>query len=106
MLATSTTLPMEMLLAAESAAQHQQKTRQPQIQITTYAIDSHPVKTQTGLTLVADKTISDSSKIDLLYLPGLWRNPRPTIQKNVAVTEWLKQLHQTGTLISAVGTSV
>jgi transcriptional regulator GlxA family with amidase domain len=106
MLATSTTLPMEMLLAAESVAQHQQKTQKPQIKITTYAIDQTSIKTQTGLTLIPDKTLSDSDKIDLLYLPGLWRNPRPTVQKNWAVTNWLKKLHQSGTLISAVGTGV
>ncbi len=106
MLATSITLPMEMLLAAESAAQHQQKNRKPHLRITTYAIDRTPIKTQTGLTLIPDQSLSDFHKIDLLYLPGLWRNPRPTIQKNWAVTDWLKQLHQNGTLISAVGTSV
>lgn len=106
MLATSTTLPMEMWLAAESASQHQQKSRKPQINITTYAIELVPIKTQTGLTLIPDKRISEPDKIDLLYLPGLWRNPRPTIQKNWAVTDWLKKLYQNGTLISAVGTSV
>lgn len=105
MLATSITLPMEMLLAAESAAQRQQKTRKPQIQITTFAVDQTPIKTQTGLTLIADKTLSNTEKIDLLYLPGLWRNPKPTVQKNYPVTDWLKTLQQNGTLISAVGTS-
>jgi transcriptional regulator GlxA family with amidase domain len=106
MLATSITLPMEMLLAAESAAQHHHKTQRPQIKITTYAIEQGPVKTQTGLSLIPDKLINDSNQIDLLYLPGLWRNPRPTIRKNWEVIEWLKSLHQNGTLISAVGTSV
>jgi len=106
MLATSTTLPMEMLLAAESAAKQQLKSREPLLQITTLATQRGAIKTQTGIALVADELIADVENLDLLYLPGLWRNPQPTISKNPDVIKWLQQLHQAGTPISAVGTSV
>lgn len=105
MLATSTTLPMEMLLAAQTTANQQRKSQQPVLQINTYATQLTPINTQTGISLVADKKI-DNTKLDLLYLPGLWRNPRPMIQKNHEVIGWLQNLHQSGTLISAVGTGV
>jgi transcriptional regulator GlxA family with amidase domain len=105
MLATSTTLPMEMLLAAQTTANQQRKSQQPVLQINTFATQLTPIKTQTGISLVADKKI-DNTKLDLLYLPGLWRNPRPMIQKNREVIGWLQNLHQSGTLISAVGTGV
>ncbi len=105
MLATSTTLPMEMLLAAQTTANQQRKSQQPVLQINTFATQLTPIKTQTSISLVADKKI-DNTKLDLLYLPGLWRNPRPMIQKNREVIGWLQNLHQSGTLISAVGTGV
>ena len=106
MLATSATLPMEMLLAAQSVASQQRKSQQPFLQIHTLATQLTPIKTQTGISLVADKHISQMPHLDLLYLPGLWRNPRPTIQRNREVITWIQNLHQTGTSISAVGTGV
>jgi transcriptional regulator GlxA family with amidase domain len=105
MLATSTTLPMEMLLAAQTTANQQRKSQQSILQINTFAAQLAPIKTQTGISLIADKKI-DGTQLDLLYLPGLWRNPRPMIQKNREVIGWLQNLHQSGTLISAVGTGV
>lgn len=105
MLATSATLPMEMLLAAQNAANQKRKSQGTILQIETLSNQTTPVKTQTGISLIADKQI-DNSQLDLLYVPGLWRNPRPMIQKNPEIISWLQDLHQTGTLISAVGTGV
>lgn len=106
MLATSLTLPMEMLLAAESAWQQQHKTRQKQILIQTFSTKPIPIKTQTGLSLVADKSVSDLVDLDLLYLPGLWRNPRIGLKQNAELIERLPELQGSGCILAAVGTGV
>lgn len=106
MLATSLTLPMEMLLAAESAFQQQHHKREKKLEINTFSAQDSPVKTQTGLILQPDKPLQDISGLDLLYLPGLWRNPRPGVRQNYQVIEYLRQLHKSGCIIAAVGTGV
>lgn len=105
MLATSSTLPMEMLLAAESALQTTSNTEQRRhIEIKTIAVSNTPVITRTGMHWQPDLTIEQVSQSDLIYIPGLWRNPRPIIKKNTALILWLQKQYQNGAIISAVGT--
>lgn len=105
MLATSSTLPMEMLLAAESAAQTMLEPEQRRdLDIRTVAITNEPVLARTGMHWQPDTTITLASQSDLIYVPGLWRNPRPILKKNAALVSWLQQQHQNGAIISAVGT--
>lgn len=104
MLATSSTLPMEMLLAAESAAHSLVPSQRPQLAIKTLAVTQEPVMTRTGLQWQPDMTLAEVARSDLIYIPGLWRNPRPVIKKNEALLSWLQQQYQQGAMISAVGT--
>ncbi len=105
MLATSSTLPMEMLLAAESAVQTMQPPEQQRdIEIRTLAITSEPVLARTGMRWQPDQIIDQVAQSDLIYIPGLWRNPRPIIKKSASLITWLQQQHQNGAIISAVGT--
>jgi len=105
MLATSSTLPMEMLLAAESAVITMLPPEQQHpLRIRTLGLTEEAVTTRTGLRWQPDTTIADIQRCDLIYIPGLWRNPRPIIQQQQATLEWLKQQHQNGAIISAVGT--
>jgi transcriptional regulator GlxA family with amidase domain len=41
---------------------------------------------------------------DIVYLPGLWRNPRPVVRRHPQLLAWLREQYQNGALISAVGT--
>lgn len=105
MLATSSTLPMEMMLAAESAiATMLPPEQRPHLHIRTIGLTEDAVTTRTGLRWQPDTTINDQQRCDLIYIPGLWRNPRPVIQQYQAMLDWLKAQHQNGAIISAVGT--
>ncbi len=107
MLATSCTLPMEMLLAAQSAAQVLLPKEKPsQLAVHTLAQTRSPIHTSTGLSLQPDFSIEDSIHWDLIYLPALWRNPKPLIQQHQPSIQWLARQHQNGSIISAVGTGV
>ncbi|HTF94783.1 MAG TPA: helix-turn-helix domain-containing protein [Cellvibrio sp.] len=105
MLTTSSTLPMEMLLAAESAVRTMlPSTQRRTLEIKTLAQTSDAVVTRTGLHWQPDLTLNDYPVSDLIYIPGLWRNPRPVIKQNTGLLEWLRLQYQNGAIISAVGT--
>lgn len=105
MLATSSTLPMEMLLAAESRVQSlNPDDRRQRLKITTAAISSEPVTTRIGLRWQADQTLDDITRSDIIYIPGLWRNPRPIVKQQAQAIQWLREQYQNGAIISAVGT--
>lgn len=105
MLATSSTLPMEMLLAAESRVQSiPPRDSRPRLRITTAAATLELVTTRTGLRWKPEQRLTDIQHSDIIYIPGLWRNPRPVVKRQPEVLAWLQQQHQNGAIISAVGT--
>lgn len=104
MLTTSSALPMEMLLAAESRVISQSKNRTRRLDIASVASDKQPVTTRLGLQWVPDFSTEDLTPCDLVYVPGLWRNPRPSIKRHPDMLEWLKAQHQNGATLAAVGT--
>ena len=105
MLLTSSILPMEMLLAAESAIQTMlpPEGRLPLV-IQTIGQTENPVVTRTGMQWQPDRTLAIEEQWDLIYIPGLWRNPRPIIKQHASTLEWLRQQYHRGAIISAVGT--
>lgn len=105
MLATSSTLPMEMLLAAESRIQSfTPRDRTARLAITTAAVSRDAVTTRTGLRWQPDSTLSEIERTDIVYIPGLWRNPRPIVKQQKEISVWLNAQYQNGAIISAVGT--
>jgi len=106
MLATSTTLPMEMLLTAETAHMRDPSARRHglNLRLTTASHDGQAVTSRSGLRWMPDHALTESPAPDLVYLPGLWRNPRPVIRRHPEVLTWLREQYQNGALISAVAT--
>lgn len=104
MLATSTTLPFEMLRAAESAALGKGGRNIAPVYIQTTAMDKLPVKTSVGFTLLPDTTLAEVGESDIIFLPALWRNPRPIVKKHPELLDWLRKAYENGAMISAVGT--
>jgi len=103
MLATSITLPIEMMNAAESAARSRSRSA-PRLNIATAAKSVMTIPTRSGFSLTPELAIDDISSTDMLIIPSLWRNPRPIIRRNPEIIEWLKQLNEQGTILIAVGT--
>ncbi len=106
MLATSVSLPLEQLRAAEAlaAADRPRRARAKSLDVRLATIDGLPVKTHTGITLIPDAAISEIKSCDLVLLPALWRNPRPVLKSNAKAMPWLRQQFANGSLIAGVGT--
>ncbi len=103
MLATSVTLPIEMMRAAESAALVQDRNA-VRLNLAAAAVNREPVLTRAGFRLQPDLAISEIAHTDMVILPALWRNPRPIVRQHPQLVEWLQRLHTKGCILIAVGT--
>ncbi len=105
MLATSAALPMEMLLAADTAL-GPPSTRHSHTGLSVHTLSWNGAATRTrcGLRWQPDMSLNDGGLFDIVYVPGLWRNPRPVVRRHPEVLDWLRHQYQNGALISAVGT--
>ena len=110
MLATSVSLPLEQLRAAESFAKanrslpSQRKPKRTFLNVQLVSANGQSVSSHTGLTLSPDSSITQNHQSDIIYLPALWRNPKPILRKNAPILDWLKQQAKGGSLIAGVGT--
>lgn len=103
MLATSATLPTEMLMAAQSAADGRRRGRH-RLLITSAAITRELVETRSAFPLVPTASLEEASAADIVFVPALWRNPRRIIRQHAEVLPWLRERHQQGAIIAGVGT--
>ncbi len=108
-LATSVTLPIEMLLAGEAFARRYDKSLK-KLQTQLLSESTACIKSRAGITMLADTSLEGEQEItptpDIIIVPSLWRNPRPVLKNNPKLVAWLKTCWQQGTTIIGVGTGV
>ncbi len=104
-LATSATLPIEMLRTAEATAKGL-RVAAPSLEILTLSTLGQPVDSPSGFTLATTTALDAAPQLDLVHVPGQWRNPRPAIARHPDHPAWLRAQHQGGAAITAVGTGV
>ena len=103
-LATSLTLPMEILGAASQTALGGNRHARP-LSFLLAGEAPGPVTLASGLTLHAMASRTSLPPLDLLILPAIWRTPLPTLR---ACRDWLPELCRiaaAGTRICSVGTA-
>lgn len=106
MLGTSTLLASEMLVAAENTAKGRKLKSRP-LQLKKVATTNKPVKTPAGFALYPDKSLygslSGQPPGDVVFIPSLWRNPKPHVFRNKRLLNYLRRAHHSGSTIAAVG---
>jgi transcriptional regulator GlxA family with amidase domain len=103
MLATSTTWPADMLTAANQAASHLCPDSPP-FKMMTVASNKTAIRCHGGIQLLPDNTLDNIENADIIFLPALWRNPRPVVKKESLLLNWLQKQFEQGAIISGVGT--
>ena len=103
MLSTSVSWPIEMWASANHVSSSQKDTKPP-VSLQTIASQKGSISCHAGLNFFPDKTVNDSQKFDLIYLPALWRNPRPTVKRENSITSWLQRQYENGATLCSVGT--
>lgn len=105
MLASSLTLPMEMLHTANMASRRwRQAPGQTRLKMQTVSENPAPIHTHASLLWQAELSLEQATESDIIYLPALWRNPVPVLKRSAGLIDWLQQQHQNGATICAVGT--
>ena len=102
-LATSVTLPLEILRAAAQIARVRNRNSMG-VNSLVAGPSLRPVRVFGGLDLNPDITYRRLPALDLLIIPAIWRNPLPTVR---AARPWLQQLVTTArsdAKVCAVGT--
>ncbi|WP_439108005.1 GlxA family transcriptional regulator [Congregibacter sp.] len=104
-LATSVTLPAEILHAA---AQMSQTSRgrgiSAEIQLLGTQQDT-AITLDSGLRLALDGDLADLASCDLLILPAIWRHPRRVLQQAQGWLPKIRALHEQGASVCSVGTA-
>lgn len=101
-LASSLSLPMEMLTAADSltrAASHGHSALRHEL----VGPGGASVTTASGLTLQTSGSWGSLQHTDLVIVPALWRNPLASLRRHAGLLPWLQQLAARETLLCAVG---
>ena len=56
-----------------------------------------------GLSIAPDIGLTQES-VDMVYLPALWRNPRPVIKQHPELIRWIRWQFEHGAIINSTGT--
>src|SRR5690554_4126881 len=89
MMASSISLPLEMLNAADNIQRvNNRHAQRLKIQLAAERLDK--IRTSSGFYILPDTLLEDVKPSNLLVIPGLWRNPFATLQQNLSIVEWLK----------------
>ena len=102
-LATSITLPMEILQAASQMARVHDRAAST-VSFLLAAPDRTPLTLASGIVLRPDIALAELPPLDLLLLPAIWRNPLAAV---TVAKDWLALLREQaarGTRICSVGT--
>lgn len=102
-LATSLTLPMEILQAASQMASAQRRS-DAQVEFLLAGASRRLITLDSGLTLKPAATLDTLPTPDLLIVPAIWRNPLTVLRSSVPWVALLQKLAATGTRICSVGT--
>jgi transcriptional regulator GlxA family with amidase domain len=105
MLATSVSLPVEMLRAGEAMAL-QENRNAPRLSIEMVAETIAPISTRALIKLLPDADVDNAQLPDFIVIPSLWRNPRPSILKQPKMVQWLADMWQQGSTLIGCGTGV
>ena len=104
-LATSVTLPREILHAAAQLSRVRRRRGIDSV-LRLYTLDAQPhIRLQTGLCLRVDGTIDALRDCDLLILPAIWRDPRRVLVHAQPVLPLLRELSARGATICSVGSA-
>lgn len=104
-LATSATLPVEILRNAEAFAKRGDRAYRP-IEVDTLSPDGAPVQSASGFTLTPSRSLDPFKAYDLVHVPSLWRSPRLALRRHPQYLPWLAAQHGTDATLTAVGTGV
>lgn len=102
-LGSTITIPLEMLSAANDISRAR-KQHSKLITIDLACVADKTVELSGGLIMQCDKTLQEIAKTDLVFVPGIWGNPRASVRKYSAMLSWLQTQFRQGSTICSIVT--
>lgn len=102
-LASSITIPLEMIRAADVI----KRIRNPHSPAQSLLIASHDGAALTmtgGIRIQPDVSIATIERSDLVFVPALWGNPNAIVRRYPDISVWLKSQYERGATICSIGT--
>lgn len=103
-LGSTVTIPLEMLSAANDVA----RARRQLDKLVTIDLASSTDTTETvlsgGMRIKCQTTLNDISNTDLIFIPGIWGNPRSSLPKLKPMMNWLVQQYAAGSTLCSIVT--
>ena len=102
-LASSITIPLEMIQAADVI----KRIRNKRAERRSFVIASHDGQALSmtgGIVVHPAASIAQIAHTDLIFVPALWGNPNAVIKKHSQITQWLIARYLDGATICSVGT--
>lgn len=106
MLSTSLTNAYELFYAANQVIKRHKKSSIKGAQLIKVGVQEGHIDMPSGLSFKCDSVIEDDLLYDMVYLPALWRNPRPIVKNNPPLVEWVRKQYEHGAIINSTGTGV
>ena len=102
-LASSITIPLEMLYAAKTISQ---VTNGPNanVELSVVGLTAGPVPMAGSLSITPSTTIAKVEQSELIFVPGLWGSPIKTLKKSQPLLEWLHHRHTGGSVLCSLVT--
>lgn len=103
-LGSTLTIPLEMLSAANDIARaRRQKGKIIEIELVS-GIENTQVQLSGGLVMSCQNTIASSTASALIFIPGIWGNPRASLNKLEFLLQWLRKQYEDGSILCSTVT--
>ena len=102
-LGSTVTIPLEMLSAANDIARARRQ-RDKIVTLDVVSVGEETVTLSGGLKIHCEKSISDVRKTDLIFVPGIWGNPRKTLNAYDGLYAWLRNQYNSNCTICSIVT--
>ena len=103
-LGSTVTIPLEMLSAANDIARaRRQLDKLVTIELAS-ALNNRQVTLSGGLNISCQRTLENISKSDLIFIPGIWGNPRTTLPRLKPMLKWLREQSNSGSTLCSMVT--
>ena len=102
-LASSITIPLEMLYAARSISQVNGGPN-ADLELRVAGIEPGVANMAGDLMISPSTTIASLDQCDLIFVPGLWGSPVKTLRKSKSLTDWLCERHSEGSVLCSLVT--
>ncbi len=103
-LGSTVTIPLEMLSAANDIARaRRQKDKLVSIELAS-CNEEIQLELSGGLAINCSTNLARISKSDLIFIPGIWGNPKASLRKHGYMLQWLRNQYEKGSILCSTVT--